>query len=82
MLALRVELNVLDDHHLVVVDVEERVVHDASHGLLVALGQERDWPSPCVRRCADQAVTRGIFAHAAKQFDVNVLRARVALAGF
>ncbi len=40
MLALRVELDVFDDHHLVVIDVEERTVQNVFDLLIVALSEE------------------------------------------
>ncbi len=73
MLAHREELNVLHDHHLVIIDVEERIVENVRdvhritareelHGLLHAL------------RCAHQSIARGVFAKTYEQFAIEILR--------
>src|SRR3979411_3197457 len=73
MLAHGEELNVLHNHHLVIVNVEERIVENVRdihrvtackelHGLLHAF------------RCAHQPIARGVFADAYEQFAIEILR--------
>jgi hypothetical protein len=61
VLAEAVELDVLDDHHLVVGDVEEGVVQDLVRVLVIAPGQEAQRLRDAARR-ADQAVAARALA--------------------
>ena len=66
------ELDVFDDDHLVVVDIEERAVEDCGNVLGVAAREEGHGFFHAFRRI-EQAVARGIFADAQQQFAIEFL---------
>src|ERR1700749_4931634 len=76
MFAKRIELNVLNDHHFVIVDVEERVVKHVLHRLPIAASQKLDRLLHALRR-SHQPIPRRILSDAMQQLRVNLLKRRL-----
>ena len=74
VLAQREHLDVPDDHHLVVIHLEQRVAQNLRGILLVSLGEKGQRFLHTLWRRA-QAVAIGIFAQARENLAVHLLRA-------
>ncbi len=81
VLAHGVELDVLDDDHLVVLDVEERAVEDFVDVHAVALGEEGHRLLHALGGL-EQAVAGGVLVVAAKEFGVDLLGGEFREIGF
>ncbi len=71
VLAERVELDILDDHHLVVFRGKYRLVHDLFQGLPVTLGQELN-RLRCPLRRLEQPLARHVLAHPVDDLVITV----------
>ena len=70
VLAHRVQLDVLDDDHFVVIRIKHRVIEDFFEGLCVALGQKLEGGRGAFG-CLQQAVSLGVFTGALNELFVE-----------